>query len=158
RCLAVPALAAERMRVMQLEPDCGPARMSWTRDREIAAVAAVFSVVVMIGLTTVRDYGITTDEFNADDYGAKALAWYTSGFSDRSMFERVEETLWYYGPWFHILITVVQRFDFADHWTIRHALTFLLGLAAIAGLVPIARFTVGRWAGLIAAILCVTTG
>ena len=34
----------------------------------------------MIGLATAADYALTVDEFNADDYGPKALAWYTSGF------------------------------------------------------------------------------
>jgi hypothetical protein len=127
-------------------------------DAEILAVVVLLSAVLVIGLATVGDYGITVDEFNAHDYGPKALAWYTSGFTDRSSFETVEDTLWYYGPWFHILTAIVQSFGIADPWTIRHAMTFLTGLAGIAALVPIARLAVGRWAGLVAVSLCLTTG
>ena len=50
-------------------------------DTEIVAAAALLSAVMVIGLSTVADYGLTVDEFNADDYGPKALAWYTSGFT-----------------------------------------------------------------------------
>ena len=111
-----------------------------------------------MGLSTVADYGITVDEFNADDYGPKALAWYTSGFTDRSHFETVEFSLWYYGPWFHMLTAYVQSFDFADRITIRHAMTFLVGLAGVAALLPIGRIAMGRWAGLTAIALCLMTG
>jgi hypothetical protein len=32
-------------------------------------------VVLGVGVSTAADYGISIDEFNADDYGPKALAW-----------------------------------------------------------------------------------
>jgi hypothetical protein len=127
-------------------------------DVEIVAAAALLSAALIIGLSTAADYGISIDEFNADDYGPKALAWYTSGFTDRSHFETVEFSLWYYGPWFHMLTAYVQSFDFADRMTVRHAMTFLVGLAGIAALLPIGRIAVGRWAGLTAIVLCLTTG
>jgi hypothetical protein len=127
-------------------------------DTEILASVVLLSAVLVIGLATVGDYGITVDEFNADDYGPKALAWYASGFTDRSSFETVEDTLWYYGPWFHILTAIVQSFGIVDPWTVRHAMTFITGLAGIAALVPIGRLAVGRWAGLVALSLCLTTG
>ena len=127
-------------------------------DTEFLALAALIAAAVVIGLLTVGDYGITVDEYNADDYGPKALAWYTSGFTDRRTFQAVEETLWYYGPWFHILTAVVQSLSLAEHWTTRHAMNFLLGVAAILALFPIARLAIGRWAGLVAIGLCLTTG
>jgi hypothetical protein len=127
-------------------------------DAEILAVTALLALAIVVGLATVGDYGIALDEFNADSYGPKSLAWYTSGFTDRSSFDAVEDTLWYYGPWFHILTALLQSFDFSDHWTSRHALTVLLGVAAIAALLPIARLAAGRWAGLVAIGLCLTTG
>jgi hypothetical protein len=119
---------------------------------------AVLSAALVIGLATSGDFGFTIDEFNADDYGPKALAWYTSGFTDRSHFQTVEEWLWAYGPWFQILTAIVQSFKVADPITVRHAMTFLVGLAGIAALLPIARMTLGRWAGVVAIILCLTTG
>jgi hypothetical protein len=119
---------------------------------------AVLGAALVIGIATAGDFGFTIDEFNADDYGPKALAWYLSGFTDRSQFETVEQWLWAYGPWFQILTAFVQSFKIADPITIRHAMTFLVGFAAIAALLPIARMTLGGWAGVVAIVLCLTTG
>lgn len=127
-------------------------------DTEIVAAVALLAAALVVGLSTVADYGLTIDEFNADDYGPKALAWYTSGFTDRSHFETVEFSLWYYGPWFHMLTAYVQSFDLADRIIVRHAMTFLVGLAGVAALLPIGRLAVGRWAGLTAIALCLMTG
>jgi hypothetical protein len=127
-------------------------------DAEIVAAAALLSAALVVGLATAADYGLTVDEFNTDDYGPKALAWYTSGFKDRAHFETVEFSLWYYGPWFHMLTAYLQSFDFADRITVRHAMTFLVGLGGIAALLPIGRLAAGRWAGLAAIVLCLTTG
>ena len=118
----------------------------------------LLAAALVIGLATARDYGLTVDEFNTDDYGPKALAWYTSGGTDRSHFETVEPFLWYYGPWHQILTAVLQSSQLIDPFTARHAMTFLAGLAALAALIPIARMSVGGWAGPIAIGLCLTTG
>jgi hypothetical protein len=128
------------------------------RDPEILIAIGVLLSAALAGLLTIGDYGVTVDEWNADDYGSKALAWYVSGFTDRSLFTDVEATLWYYGPWPHILITLAQSLGLAGHWAIRHAMTFLMGLASIAMLLPMGRMSAGRWAGLAAVVLCLTTG
>lgn len=124
--------------------------------------ATVFSVVLglalLIGLATAADFGLTIDEFNVDDYGPKALAWYTSGFADRSHLETVDPWLWGYGPWFQILVAIAQTLGLADPMTVRHALTFVVGLAGLAALLPIARLTLGGWAGVAGIVLCLTTG
>ena len=127
-------------------------------DAELMLTAAVLGAALVVGLATASDYGLSVDEFNTDDYGPRALAWYTSGFADRSHFETVEFSLWYYGPWFQMLTAAIQALDFADRVTIRHAMTFLVGLAGIAALVPIGRIAVGRWVGLTALTLCLITG
>ena len=135
----------------------------WTKrrlgiDAELVAAAALLSAVLVLGLATAADYGFTVDEFNTDDYGPKALAWYTSGFIDRSHFETVEFSLWYYGPWFQMLTAYIQSFDFADRITVRHTMTFLVGLAGVAALLPLGRLAAGRWVGLAAITLCLMTG
>src|SRR5947209_6409957 len=127
-------------------------------DAELTLAAAVLGAALAIGLATASDYGLSVDEFNTDDYGPKALAWYTSGFTDRSHFESVEFSLWYYGPWFQMLTAWVQSFDLANRITIRHGMTFLVGLAGVAALLPIGRLAVGRGAGLTAVTLCLMTG
>ncbi|HEY2227326.1 MAG TPA: hypothetical protein VGI22_06200 [Xanthobacteraceae bacterium] len=130
----------------------------WAIDAEFLTAMGLLATALVIGLATIGDYGITVDEFNADDYGPKSLAWYTSGFADRSSFETVEDTLWYYGPWFQMLTAFVQSLAIADPWTVRHTMTFLIGLAGLAAVVPIGRLAAGRWAGLLALGLCLTTG
>src|SRR5438046_349068 len=125
---------------------------------ETAAVAVVLIAALIVGLTTAGDYGATIDEFNTDDYGPKALAWYTSGFTDRSHFETVEFSLWYYGPWFQMLTAFLQSLKLGDPLTVRHATTFVVGLIGIAALLPIARLSAGRWAGPVAVGLCLITG
>src|SRR5712675_2539877 len=128
------------------------------RHAETLLVVLVLGVALVIGLATAADYGLSTDEFNTDDYGPKALAWYTSAFADRSQFETVEEYLWMYGPWFQMLIAAVRPLELASPITVRHAMTFLFGLAGLAAVVPMARLTVGCWAGLTALALCLLTG
>jgi hypothetical protein len=127
-------------------------------DAEVIAATALLSAVLAVGLLTAADYGLTVDEFDTDDYGPKALAWYTSGFKDRSHFETVEFSLWYYGPWFHMLTAYLQSFDLADRITVRHAATFVVGLAGLAALLPLGRLAFGRWTGLTAIALCLMTG
>ena len=112
------------------------------------------AIALLVGVATASDYGITIDEFNTEDYGRKALAWYTSGFGDRSSFETVEPLLWYYGPWFQMLIAWVQSWATADPLTMRHALTFVAGLCGLAALLPLGVLTYGAWAGTAALILC----
>ena len=113
-------------------------------DTDLVAGTAILAIALVIGLATAGHYGMTIDEFNTDDYGPKALAWYTSGFTDRSHFETVEFSLWYYGPWFQMLTALVQSLGLADPMTVRHAMTFLIGIIGLATLLPIARFSVGR--------------
>ncbi len=127
-------------------------------DTDVVAGTAMLALALVIGLATAGHYGMTIDEFNTDDYGPKALAWYTSGFTDRSHFETVEFSLWYYGPWFQMLTALVQSLGLADPVTVRHAMTFLIGVTGLATLLPIARFSVGRWAGPAALMLCLITG
>src|SRR5690242_9822997 len=118
----------------------------------------LLAVALIVGLSTAHDFGVTIDEFNTNDYGPKALAWYTSGFTDRAHFETVEFSLWYYGPWFQMLTAAVQSLGLAAPLSIRHALTFAAGLAGIAALYPMARLSFGRWVGPAAIAICLSTG
>jgi hypothetical protein len=142
--------------------DAIPGGISRTRrlsvDGEAAAGASILAVALGVGLATASHYGMTVDEFNTNDYGPKALAWYTSGFVDRSHFETVEAPLWYYGPWFQMLVAFVQALGLGDPLTMRHAMTFAVGLAGLAALLPIGRLAFGRWVGPAALMLSLTTG
>ena len=76
---------------------------------EVILAAGLLSIALVVGLATAGHYGLTVDEFNTDDYGPKALAWYLSVGADRSHFETVEEFLWYYGPWHQCLLRSFSR-------------------------------------------------
>ena len=55
----------------------------WIRIRahpETLASAAVLGIVLLVGLLTIRDQGITVDELVFDEFGPKMLDWYVSGF------------------------------------------------------------------------------
>lgn len=125
-------------------------------DAEMALGGLLLGLVLVIGLVTAPDYGITIDEFNTEDYGPKALAWYLSGFTDRSQFPFEEMAM--YGPWAQMLTTAVQSLGLASALTVRHAVHFVLGLAGIAALLPLGRLVAGKWAGLTAVVLCLITG
>lgn len=144
---AVPLRPTNRLRVTPL-----------ARDPASIAGAALLLIALAVGLATAGDYGVTIDEFNANDYGPKALAWYLSGFADRAHFETVEAPLWYYGPWFQMLTAAVQSLGLADPLTVRHAMTFLVGLTGLAALLPMARLSFGAWAGPVALVVCLLTG
>src|SRR5260370_41883049 len=77
------------------------------RHAETLLVLLVLGVALVIGLATAADYGLSTDEFNTDDYVPKPLAWYTSAFAERSQCETVQEYLWMYGPLFQMLIAAM---------------------------------------------------
>lgn len=123
---------------------------------ESLASAVLLACTLVIGLATVRDYGITVDEFLFDEYGPKALAWYTSGGADTSLYYHDDN--WLYGPWFQMLTASVQSLDLADRFDVRHAMTFLLGIGGLAAVVPIGRIVAGPWAGFAALALCLLTG
>src|SRR5215813_15395352 len=156
----IPRFVEDPLLSSAVEPLTVPVARSKTAtiDAEHAAGLALLALALVVGLATAADYGVTIDEFNANDYGPKALAWYTSGFTDRSHFETVEFSLWYYGPWFQILTALVQSLGLTDPVTVRHEMTFLIGITGLATLLPIAWFSVGRWAGPAALILCLITG
>ena len=57
-----------------------------------------------------------------------------------------------------MLTAAVQSLDLVNPLTIRHALTFAIGLAGVATLYPIARLSFGRWVGPAAVAICLATG
>jgi hypothetical protein len=125
-------------------------------DAELTASATMLALMLVIGLATVRDYGITIDEFLFDDFGRKMLDWYRGGFAATPHYD--DETIVFYGPWFQVLVSIAQSLLPGHRFDVRHATTFLIGWAGLAALVPIGRLAIGRWAGLAALVLCLLTG
>lgn len=133
----------------------GSGRRPFAKGESLASVV-LLACTLLIGLATIRDYGITVDEFLFDDYGAKALAWYVRGGTDTSLI--YHDDIWLYGPWFQMLTASVQSLNLADRFDVRHAMTFVVGIAGLAAVVPIGRIVAGPWAGFAALALCLLTG
>src|ERR1700730_18017232 len=125
-------------------------------DTELRASVAVLAAVLLVGLLTIHDQGITVDEFVFDELGPKMLDWYLSGFHQTHSY--YDPDVVYYGPWFQMLVAIVQSLSDADRFDVRHGVTFMVGLAGLAAVVPIGRLVIGRWAGFAALVLCLLTG
>src|SRR5215510_6046783 len=84
------------------------------------------------------------------------LDWYVSGFQKTHSYYDVGVV--YYGPWFQMFVAIVQSLIDAPRFDVRHAVTFVTGLAGLAALIPIGRLAIGPWAGFVALLLCLLTG
>jgi hypothetical protein len=52
----------------------------------------------------------------------------------------------------------MQSLDLGNRFAVRHATTFAIGLAGLGALLPLGRLVAGRWAGLTAIVLSLSTG
>ena len=90
-------------------------------------------------------------------YGELIIAYYTSGFTDRALFEF--ENLYLYGGLFDVMaIADRQASCRVDLYSIRHVLCALIGIGGIAAAWATARLIAGPRAGLIAAALLAVCG
>jgi hypothetical protein len=122
-------------------------------DAEYVATAGLLGAVLVIGLATVSNYAITPEEFRYDELGQRLLSLYGG---NRDAVSATDGNT--YAQWFQVLTAAVQSFIPAHRFDVRHALTFLIGLAGLAALLPLGRLAIGRWAGLSAIVLCLLTG
>lgn len=115
-------------------------------DRFDLAVAVLLIVLVGLALATFNSYAICNDEGVQQHYGELIVAYYRSGFADRSLFHYVN--LYLYGGLFDIVAVLVERvLPFFDPHTIRHLLCALIGIAGIGAACATARFVAGPRAG-----------
>jgi hypothetical protein len=134
-------------------PVPGAARTVRTIDAEYAAAAGLLGAVLVIGLATVSNYAITPEEFRYDELGQRLLSLYGG---ERGAVSAPDGNA--YAQWFQVLTAAVQSFLPTHRFDVRHALTFTIGLAGLAALLPLGRLAIGRWAGLTAIVLCLLTG
>ena len=142
------------VRLRSVPPNSIGARFGRARalDGELVAVIAVLGVALTIGLLTAGDYGLSVDEFNTDDYGPKALAWYTSGFAIVRISRRSSNICGCTGPGSRYSPHSSSRCISPTRSPRATRVTFVVGLVGLAAVVPIARLTIGRWAGLAALV------
>jgi hypothetical protein len=128
------------------------------KDAEMLGGGLLLTAVLIIGLITASDYGLTTDEFIFDAYGPKALAWYSSWFTNRSLFEYRDTYL--YGPALGPPIFVVARgsvvFDGLRHLIFILPMLALLAAWALLQMAPLLLRMPTYAAGLVALHLITT--
>ncbi len=114
------------------------------------AFAALIAVLVALVFATVRQYAVSNDEALQHHYGELIIAYYRSGFTDRSVFDF--RNLYLYGGLFDIIAALLARVLPFDLYDIRHVMSALAGIGGIVATGATARMVAGPRAGFLAAL------
>src|SRR5262245_11719640 len=117
-------------------------------DRYDGTAVVLLLGLVVLALLTYGRYAISNDEGVQQRYGELIIAYYTSGFSDRSLF--TFDNVYLYGGLFDVAATLIGRILPYDVYSIRHLLCAMFGIGGIAATWATARLIAGSRAGLIA--------
>jgi len=120
------------------------------------ATVALLAALVVIALLTYKDYAISNDEGVQHRYGELIIAYYKSGFSDRSLFSF--QNLYLYGGLFDIIAIALSHLVPIDPYDLRHILCALIGIGGSGAAAATARLIAGPRAGLIAAVSLMLCG
>lgn len=120
------------------------------------ACSILLAGLVVLVLLTFRDYGISNDEEVQHRYGELIVAYYTSGFSERALFDY--KNLYLYGGLFDVIAVLLAKILPLDVYALRHLLSALIGVAGIGAAAAVARMIAGARAGLITALALATCG
>lgn len=117
-------------------------------------------VILFLILTTFRDYGISWDERVQKEYGEHILAYYQSGFVDRTAVSPNDETddgnLPYYGGSFDLATAAINRVSPFGTYQTRHLCGALIGLIGLIATWRLAERVRGPRAGFLALALLAT--
>lgn len=118
--------------------------------------ALLMAILLFLIFTTFREYAISNDEGLQQHYGELIIAYYKSGFADKSVFGF--GNLYLYGGLFDILAVLIAHILPFDPYEIRHVMSALSGLGGIAAAWATARMIAGPRAGLLAALALTICG
>jgi hypothetical protein len=130
------------------------------RDRWDQATAALLALLALLTLATFRDFGATWDEESQRKIGLATVAWFESGFQDRSAIELSRPDGLYlhlYGGLFEAVAELAVRASPFEAYETRHLVGALWGLAGILGTLLLARRLAGPRAALAATLLLAAT-
>jgi len=114
------------------------------------ASALLIAALLALALLTFRDYSISNDEEVQHRYGELIVAYYTSGFVDRSLFHF--GNLYLYGGLFDVIAVLLGYLLPIDVYAIRHLLCAVIGIGGIVAVWATARMLAGPRAGAFAAL------
>ncbi len=120
------------------------------------AACGLLALLVVFAVATFRHYGVSNDEDVQHRYGAMIIAWYTSGFTDRSLF--TFENLYLYGGLFDVVANLIEKLTAFDRYLIRHFLSGMIGVGGIAATFATARLIGGPRMGFLAAAALAVSG
>ena len=120
------------------------------------ASTLLMAILLLLICTTFKEYAISNDEGLQQRYGELIIAYYKSGFADRSVFDF--SNLYLYGGLFDILAVLIAHFLSFDPYAIRHVMSALAGLGGITAAWATARMIAGPRAGLAAALALAICG
>src|ERR1700730_8812623 len=113
------------------------------------ATVVLLAALVVVALFTYKDYAISNDEGVQHHYAELIIAYYTSGFTDQSVFSF--QNLYLYGGLFDIIAVALSHAVPIDPYDLRHILCALIGVGGIGAAAGAARLIAGPRAGLITA-------
>lgn len=118
---------------------------------------ALLVVLAALVFLTAGAYAISNDEPVQQRYGELIVAYYRSGFTDRSLFHY--DNLYLYGGLFDVVAVLAEGLlPWFEPYSIRHVLSALIGIAGIAAAWATARLVAGPRAGAIAAFALAACG
>jgi Dolichyl-phosphate-mannose-protein mannosyltransferase len=120
------------------------------------AFALLLAVLVALVLATFKQYAVSNDEGLQNHYGELILAYYRSGFADKSAFGY--DNLYLYGGLFDIIAVLISHVLPFNLYDIRHVMSALAGLGGVAASFATARLILGPRAGLIAGVALAACG
>ncbi len=120
------------------------------------AAAGLLAALIVLVVTTFRDYAISNDEEVQQHYGALIVAYYASGFADQTLFHFRD--LYLYGGLFDVIAVGLQNILPLDPYDVRHLLCAFIGLGGIGSVWATARMIGGPRAGLLAAAALAVCG
>jgi hypothetical protein len=123
--------------------------------RWILAAWVLWAALAVLMLATAHQVGLTWDEEYHRNYGDFVIAWYRSGFHDRSAL--TYEDLYLYGGFFDVVAQLLVHVSPIGVYETRHLVNLVFALAGVAGALCLAQQVAsGRAAYFTVALLALT--
>jgi hypothetical protein len=131
-------------------------RMIAERDLYDLGSIVLLGILVILILTTFRGYAITNDEWIQHRYGELIVAYYRSGFTDRSLFGLYN--LYLYGGLFDSVAVLLGQVVPLDVFDLRHLMSAAIGVGGLGAALATARLIAGPRAGFLAGVALAVCG
>ena len=122
---------------------------------DLAFALVIVALFVLVG-ATFREYAVSNDEGLQHHYGELIVAYYKSGFADKSVFDY--GNLYLYGGLFDIIAVLLAHALPFDPYDIRHVMCAVAGIGGVAATWATARMIAGPRAGLLAGLALALCG